>query len=58
MPEIMNQVRKELGQDAVILQSREIFDGGFLGLFKKKRVEVIAALDQAPVKKTTISAEK
>lgn len=49
MPEIMNQVRKELGKEAVILQSREVFDGGFLGMFQKKRLEVIAALDDEPL---------
>ncbi|AXI09100.1 flagellar biosynthesis protein FlhF [Oceanobacillus zhaokaii] len=45
MPEAMNQIRKELGPDAVILNSQEIQQGGFMGLFKKKRIEVIAALD-------------
>ncbi|MDY0405872.1 flagellar biosynthesis protein FlhF [Virgibacillus sp. 179-BFC.A HS] len=49
MPEVMIQVRKELGKDAVILQSKEVFDGGFLGMFKKKKIEVIAALDQEPL---------
>src|SRR5699024_8228688 len=48
MPEAMNRIRKELGPEAVILNSREIFKGGFLGLFKKRNIEVVAALDPEP----------
>lgn len=48
MPEVMNKVRKELGADAVILNSKVVYQGGFLGLFKKRNIEVIAALDQQP----------
>ncbi|UFU01042.1 flagellar biosynthesis protein FlhF [Radiobacillus kanasensis] len=50
MPEVMNQIRKDLGADAVILNSKVVLKGGFLGLFKKRNVEVIAALDPAPKK--------
>ncbi|MUV39943.1 Flagellar biosynthesis protein FlhF [Lentibacillus sp. JNUCC-1] len=49
MPEAMKQVRKELGADAVILQSRETKKGGFLGIFQKNYIEVVAALDPSPV---------
>lgn len=45
MPEAMTRVRKELGNDAVILHSKVIYTGGFLGLFKKRNTEVIAAID-------------
>lgn len=48
MPEAMKQIRKELGPDAVILNSQEIQQGGFMGLFKKKKIEVVAALDSVP----------
>lgn len=48
MPEAMKQIRKELGKNAVILNSKEIQEGGFLGLFKKRKIEVIAALDEMP----------
>ncbi|MFS0672453.1 flagellar biosynthesis protein FlhF [Ornithinibacillus sp. 179-J 7C1 HS] len=58
MPEAMNQVRKELGSDAVILSSKEIEEGGFLGFFKKSKIEVIAALDKSPVKQKQISNVK
>ena len=34
MPEVMKQIRADLGADAVILNSKEIRQGGFLGLFK------------------------
>ncbi|GGF10915.1 flagellar biosynthesis protein FlhF [Halobacillus andaensis] len=45
MPEAMNKVKKNLGTDAVILNSKEIKVGGFLGMFKKPQIEVIAAID-------------
>lgn len=53
MPEAMNQIRKELGPDAVILNSKEIQTGGFMGLFRKKQIEVVAALDPQPIRKNT-----
>lgn len=46
MPEAMKRIRKDLGKDAVILNSKVIHTGGFLGLFRKKNIEVIAALDK------------
>ncbi|WP_164668979.1 flagellar biosynthesis protein FlhF [Virgibacillus doumboii] len=48
MPEAMSRIRKELGSEAVILNSKEVFQGGFLGFFKKRNIEVIAALDPEP----------
>lgn len=50
MPEAMNQIRKELGIDAIILHSREIQTGGFLGFFTNRAIEVTAAIDKAPAK--------
>jgi flagellar biosynthesis protein FlhF len=47
MPEAINRVKKELGEEAVILSSNVLWSKGILGLFKKKQVEVIAALDAA-----------
>ncbi|AIF43743.1 flagellar biosynthesis protein FlhF [Virgibacillus sp. SK37] len=49
MPEVMKEIRKELGSDAVILNSKELRHGGFLGLFQKTKIEVVAALDPDPV---------
>ena len=45
MPEAMQRIRSELGEDAVILSSKEIETGGFLGFFTKKKLEVFAAID-------------
>ena len=45
MNEAMKKVRAELGEDAVILNSKVTYTGGFMGLFKKKMTEVIAAID-------------
>lgn len=46
MQEAMKHIRHELGQDAVILNSKVVYSGGFLGLFKKKNIEVIAGVDE------------
>lgn len=45
MPEAMKKIRAELGGDAVILNSKVVQSGGFLGFFTKKNIEVIAAVD-------------
>jgi flagellar biosynthesis protein FlhF len=47
MPDALQQIRTDLGKDAVILNTKEIRSGGFLGLFSKKKIEVIAATDTA-----------
>src|SRR5207253_2342033 len=46
MPDAMKSVRNELGTEAVILNSRIVYTGGFLGFFRKKNIEIIAAVDQ------------
>ncbi|MEN1966857.1 flagellar biosynthesis protein FlhF [Lentibacillus sp. N15] len=50
MPEAMQQIRKELGKDAVILHSKEVRGSGVLKRFKKRKIEVVAALDPDPPK--------
>lgn len=47
MPDAMQKIRTELGKDAVIISTKEIRSGGFLGMFTKKKIEVIAAMDSA-----------
>jgi len=47
LPEAVKMIRSELGSDAVILNTKEIRVGGFLGMFRKRRMEVIAAVDEA-----------
>ncbi len=49
MPEVMKKIRKDLGKDAVILNSKEIRTGGFFGFFTKPSLEVVAALDPEPI---------
>ncbi|MBH0229290.1 flagellar biosynthesis protein FlhF [Halobacillus yeomjeoni] len=51
MPEVMKKVRTELGPDAVILNSKVIKTGGFMGMFKKNQTEVIAAIDPSAAAK-------
>lgn len=50
LPEAVQMIRTELGSDAVILNTKEIRIGGFLGMFRKKRMEVIAAVDETAAK--------
>ncbi|MRX70611.1 flagellar biosynthesis protein FlhF [Bacillus lacus] len=46
MADAMRKIRSELGDDAVILHSKDVYRGGFLGFFMKKNLEVVAALDK------------
>lgn len=48
MPEALKTIRAELGDEAVILNSKVVYGGGFLGFFRKKQIEVIAAIDPLP----------
>lgn len=54
MPEAMKKVRSELGNEAVILHSKVIHTGGFLGFFKKRNIEVLAAIDPAINSETSV----
>lgn len=47
MPAAMQQIRADLGNDAVILSTKDLYVGGFLGMFRKKRIEVVAAVDKS-----------
>ncbi|MDR3600697.1 MAG: flagellar biosynthesis protein FlhF [Desulfosporosinus sp.] len=47
--ETVGKVKRELGPEAVILQTREFREGGFLGFFTKLKVEITAAIEEAPV---------
>jgi flagellar biosynthesis protein FlhF len=55
MPDALQKIRTDLGKDAVILNTKEIRTGGFLGLFGKKKIEVIAAIDTANANSGTVS---
>lgn len=50
MPQAIQQIRHELGENAVILNTKETKRGGFLGLFKRKQLEVIAASEASEPK--------
>ncbi|CAM4247800.1 flagellar biosynthesis protein FlhF [Paenibacillus tarimensis] len=61
VPEALPLIRSELGKDAVILNTKEIFVGGFMGMFRKKKMEVIAAIESgaaAPKQKPKQTAPK
>ncbi|MCP3026104.1 flagellar biosynthesis protein FlhF [Halobacillus sp. A5] len=53
MPEVMTKVKKDLGKDAVILNSKEVKAGGFLGMFRKPNIEVIAAIDPEDIQQSS-----
>lgn len=46
MPDALEKIRIDLGKDAIILNTKSIKTGGFLGLFGKQQIEVIAATDE------------
>jgi len=45
LPDAVQMIRTELGKDAVILESKEVKVGGLLGMFRKKKIEVLAAVE-------------
>jgi flagellar biosynthesis protein FlhF len=47
LPEAMIQVKAELGPDAVILHTNEVRVGGVFGLFGKRMIQVMAAVEEA-----------
>lgn len=47
--ETMGKVKKELGSEAVILQTREFREGGFLVFFGKIKIEITAAIEEKPI---------
>lgn len=53
----MFMIKKELGEDAVILQTRQIRKGGFFGIGSKKMIEVTAVGEEGKGK-TERTAEK
>ena len=43
--QVMALIRKEFGDEAIILQTNRVKTGGFLGFFQKEAIEILAALD-------------
>lgn len=50
--EAMELVKQDLGNDAIILNTRQIKVGGLFGLFAQKKVELVASVEEHPVVKT------
>ena len=46
MPEAMKLIRNELGQDAVILSTKTVRASGLAGIFRKQKIEVVAAVEE------------
>ncbi|SEN32629.1 flagellar biosynthesis protein FlhF [Paenibacillus sp. OV219] len=57
LPEALPMIRSELGIDAVILNTKEIRVGGFLGMFGKKKTEVIAAVETGSANNSSSSSK-
>lgn len=60
MANALSQVKRELGIDAVIVQTRSTSQGGFMGLGKRNIVEIVARKSQsttAPRRKNTMRAD-
>lgn len=51
MAEAIPMIKKDLGEDALILNTKKIKTGGFLGFFKKEKLEITAGIDPIPPKK-------
>lgn len=44
-PQVMAQIRREFGNDAIILQTNKVKVGGIFGFFAKEQIEILAAVD-------------
>ena len=53
----MGKIKKELGPEAVILQTRQVKEGGFLGFFAKTKVEITAAIEDKPAQANVVVEE-
>ncbi|MHA6484382.1 flagellar biosynthesis protein FlhF [Paenibacillus sp. strain BS8-2] len=58
LPEAVSMIRTDLGSDAVILETKEIKVGGFMGMFRKKKMEVIAAVETGSANQQEINSRK
>lgn len=45
LPEGMAQIKRDLGEEALILNTKKVKTNGFLGFFKKEKLEIIAAVE-------------
>jgi len=45
MTQVIPMIKRDLGEDALILNTKKVKTGGFLGFFKQEKLEVIAAVE-------------
>ncbi|NLX63456.1 MAG: flagellar biosynthesis protein FlhF [Clostridiaceae bacterium] len=55
MQEALLKVKIDLGSEAVIMSSKKVRQKGFLGLFKKPLIEVVAAIDDEYVRPSRLN---
>lgn len=55
--EAIPMIKKDLGTDALILNTKKVKTGGFLGFFKTEKLEVIAAVETKAPEKTKAKVE-
>lgn len=48
LPEALKQIKHDLGEDAFIVNTKKLRTGGLLGLFRKPKIEVLAAVGRGP----------
>jgi flagellar biosynthesis protein FlhF len=58
MPEAVALIREDLGKDAVILSTKKVQSRGFLGLFAKTQIEVVAAANEESKQATAQSVAR
>ena len=54
--ETLEQVKNEMGPEAMILQTRPTREKGMMGLFGTTGVEIVAGVDDAPIRKSAAPA--
>lgn len=55
--EALPMIKRDLGADALILNTKKVKVGGFIGFFQKEKLEVTAAVEAKPQKKKAVQAE-
>jgi len=58
MPEALQKIKQDLGKDAVIIETKKIKSGGFIGFFRKTKLEVIAAVETNNILAKEINSQK
>ncbi|KQS19332.1 GTP-binding protein [Exiguobacterium sp. Leaf187] len=56
--EAMERVKQELGEEAIILNTRHIKVGGIFGVFAKRKVELVGSVDEHVEDKRTVKVEQ